>query len=359
MPELRKDPITRRWVIIATERAARPTDFIHKDEDGSDRDRCPFCEGREDRTPPEIFTIGRNGSSPNTSGWRVRVVPNKFPALRIEGDTRRAHLGMFTRMDGVGAHEVIVETPDHDTHLAHLPQAQVADVIRAYLERYQDLDRDERFEYLLLFRNHGRSAGASLSHPHSQLIALPMVPKQLAEELDAAERYFVKHGSCIYCDLITQERSEGHRVVYENEEFLTLAPYAARFPFETWILPKRHLATFGGLADASIPALADALKTSLLKLAQCVNNPPYNFIVHTAPYEFPRSPAYHWHIEIMPRLTQMAGFEWGSGFHINPVAPEESARYLRETVITPLEEAALVSSGISDLTPSHQTRLPV
>jgi len=334
LPELRKDPITRRWVIIATERAARPTDFIGKfSDDMADRDRCPFCEGREAQTPPEIFSVRRDGSPADGPGWRVRVVSNKFPALRIEGNTARSGLGMFTRMDGVGAHEVIVETPEHDTHLALLPEEQIADVIRAYHQRYEDLDRDERFEYLLLFRNHGRAAGASLSHPHSQLIALPMIPKRTSEEIDAAERYFVKRGSCVYCDLIAQEFAGGERVVYENERFVAISPFAARFPFETWILPKAHMASFGGISAADVPAMANVLKTTLLKLALCVDNPPYNFIVHTAPYEFPRSPAYHWHLEIMPQLTRTAGFEWGSGFHINPVAPEDAARYLRTTEV--------------------------
>ncbi|MBI3975483.1 MAG: galactose-1-phosphate uridylyltransferase, partial [Armatimonadetes bacterium] len=301
MPELRKDPITRRWVIIATERAARPTDFITTvDDDRSDPARCPFCEGREAQTPPELFAVRRDGSAANGPGWRVRVVSNKYPALRIEGDTTRTKVGIFTRMDGVGAHEVILETPDHDTHLALMSQEEIADVIRAYYHRYEDLDRDERFEYLLLFRNHGRVAGASLSHPHSQLIALPMVPKRISEEMESAERYFVKEGSCIYCDLIAQERASGERIVYENERFLAVAPYAARFPFETWILPKAHLASFGGIGPEDVAPMANALKTVLLKLALCVQNPPYNLIVHTAPYAYPRSPAYHWHREIMP-----------------------------------------------------------
>ncbi len=334
MPELRKDPITRRWVIIATERATRPTDFVTShEEDRTDPERCPFCEGREEQTPPEIFSVRRDGTTPNGPGWRVRVVSNKYPALRIEGDTARDREGMFTRMDGVGAHEVIVETPEHDTHLALLPEEQVADVIRAYYQRYEDLDRDERFEYLLLFRNHGRVAGASLSHPHSQLIALPMVPKRTSEEMDAAELYFVKQGVCVYCDMIKQELASRERVVFENQRFIAVAPFAGRFPFETWILPKAHMASFGSISAEDVLAMANALKTTLLKLALCLDNPPYNYIVHTAPYEFPRSPAYHWHLEIMPQLTRTAGFEWGSGFHINPVAPEDAARYLREAEV--------------------------
>ena len=321
-------------MIIATERAARPTDFIGKfGEEVADRDRCPFCEGREAQTPPEIFSVRGDGSQANAPGWRVRVVSNKYPALRIEGDTARSGVGMFTRMDGVGAHEVIVETPEHDTHLALLPEDHIADVIRAYYQRYEDLDRDERFEYLLLFRNHGRVAGASLSHPHSQLIALPMVPKRTSEEMDAAEHYFARQGTCVYCDLIAQELAGRERLVYENECFIAVAPFAARFPFETWILPKVHMASFGSISAEDVPAMAHVLKTTLLKLALCLGNPPYNYIVHSAPYGSPSSPAYHWHVEIMPQLTRVAGFEWGSGFHINSVAPEEAARYLRETEV--------------------------
>ncbi|MGH2400106.1 MAG: galactose-1-phosphate uridylyltransferase, partial [bacterium] len=291
---------------------------------------CPFCEGHETQTPPEIFAFRRPGTAPNTPGWRVRVVSNKFPALRIEGDTDRTSVGIFSRMDGVGAHEVIVETPEHHSHLGLLPVDQLADVIRAYLNRYRDLKNDTRFEYALLFRNHGRTAGASLSHPHSQLIALPVVPKRAREELEAAERYFGKQGQCIYCAMLTQEEDARERVVWQNEHFIVLEPYASRFPFETWILPKVHQSDFGSLTpDLEMP-LARSLRETLYRLNTCLNNPPYNFIVHTSPYRDGSSHSYHWHIEIIPRLTQVAGFEWGSGFYINTVPPEDAARYLRE-----------------------------
>ena len=330
MPELRKDPISRRWVIISTERAARPTDFKHEAIAVNDVERCPFCEGREAQTPPEIFAIRRDGTAPNGPGWRVRVVSNKFPALRIEGHTERSREGIYTRMDGVGAHEVIIETVEHHTHLGLLPVDHVADVIRAYLQRYRDLRNDPRFAYALLFRNHGRTAGASLSHPHSQLIALPVVPNRAAQEIDAAVRYFGKQGVCIYCAMLAQERQSGERVVWENEHFIALEPYASRFPFETWILPKVHQADFGALpAEWEVP-LARALRETLYRLHTCLNNPPYNFIIHTLPYREEPDHAYHWHLEIIPRLTQVAGFEWGSGFYINTVAPESGARYLRE-----------------------------
>lgn len=332
MPELRTDPISGRWVIIATERAARPTDFTAPQVEVNDLDRCPFCPGRESMTPPEIFVIRDLATAANAPGWRVRVVSNKFPALRIEGDTARSSVGLYTRMDGVGAHEVIVETLDHHTHLGLLPADRVAEVVWAYLQRYRDLDNDPRFEYALLFRNHGRTAGASLSHPHSQLIALPVIPKRAAEELEAAERYFGRNGVCIFCHILLQELSSRERIVFENDRFVALQPYAARFPFETWVLPKEHKASFGNLTEPEVKSFADALRTTLFALHTCVNNPPYNFIVHTAPYHHHAGHSYHWHLEIMPRLTQVAGFEWGSGFYINPVVPEAAAQYLREAV---------------------------
>lgn len=334
MPELRKDPMSRRWVIIATERAARPTDFRQEDPEPSDLDKCPFCEGREEKTPPEIFAFRAPGTAPNSPGWRVRVVSNKFPALRIEGQTERTKVGIFTRMDGVGAHEVIVETTNHHTHLGLLPPEHIADVVRAYLQRYRDLRGDTRFEYVLLFRNHRRRAGASLSHPHSQLIALPIVPKRASEEVEAAELFFGQEGACIYCTMLAQEVDAKHRLIFENEKFTVLAPYASRHPFETWILPKQHQADFGDLEPASELSFAQALGETLRRLDSCLHNPPYNFIIHTLPYKHETRHAYHWHVEIIPSLTHVAGFEWGSGFYINPVIPEEAARFLREATTT-------------------------
>lgn len=325
--------MSRRWVIVASERAARPTDFKHEQITLNDAATCPFCEGREDRTPPELFAVRAPGTAPNTPGWRVRVVSNKFPALRIEGETKQTEVGIFARMDGVGAHEVIIETTEHDTHLGLLPIEQVADVIRAYHERYVDLGRDHRFEYGLLFRNHGRSAGASLSHPHSQLIALPIVPKQAAEEVDAAESHFGRRGECIYCAMLAQEHTAAERIVFENAEFTVLEAYAARTPFETWVIPRGHQADFADLGPQMFVPLAQALHEALFRLHACLNNPPYNFMIHSLPYRSQLHHAYHWHIEITPQLTHVAGFEWGSGFYINPVIPEHAARYLREVQV--------------------------
>jgi UDPglucose--hexose-1-phosphate uridylyltransferase len=333
VPELRKDAITRRWVIIATERAARPTDFPAPPPEPDTSETCPFCEGRESQTPPEIAAIRRPGTAPNAPGWQIRVVPNKYPALRIEGSTALVTDGMFEGMGGVGAHEVIVETPDHGRHPAQMNPEELAAVLWMYRERYRDLDRDERFKYLLLFRNHGRPAGASLSHPHSQLIALPIVPKRATEELEGAQHYFAREGRCVYCDVLRQEQAQATRLVCQNEEFVAFVPYAAWCPFELWILPRHHLASFGDLGDGHLLPLAGALHQVLGRLYTCLDNPPYNYIIHTAPYDSKVAHFYHWHMEVIPRLSQVAGFEWGSGFYINTVPPEDAARYLREVAV--------------------------
>jgi UDPglucose--hexose-1-phosphate uridylyltransferase len=234
-------------VIISTDRAKRPTDFVRepvKIKGGF----CPFCYGNESKTPPEIlaFRPSTNGNPPqkDSPGWTVRVVPNKFPALGIEGSLNKQAEGMFDKMNGIGAHEVIIETPDHNATLASLPPKRIEDVLWAERDRILDLKKDRRFKYILLFKNHGEAAGASLEHAHSQLIALPILPIYVVEELEGAKQYYIYKERCVFCDAIRQETESGIRVVAENEDFLTLAPYAPRFPFETWILPKRHESAF-------------------------------------------------------------------------------------------------------------------
>ncbi len=344
MPELRKDPVTRRWVIIATERAARPSDFPKPAPEPDTSATCPFCEGREEQTPPEIVAIRRPGAEANAPGWQVRVVPNKYPALRIEGSPTITVDGLFETMGGVGAHEVIIETPTHASHPGVMPPGQLASVLWMYRERYRDLDRDDRFKYLLLFRNHGRTAGASLAHPHSQLIALPIVPKRAVEELEGAREYFAREGRCVYCDVLRQEQAEQTRVVWQNDEFVAFVPYAAWSPFEQWIVPRHHVASFGEITDNQFLPLAEVLHQALGKLHACLGNPPYNYIIHTAPYENNVGHFYHWHIEVIPRLSHVAGFEWGSGFYINTVPPEDAARYLRE-VSQPVSAAQEAPAG--------------
>ncbi|HKW96552.1 MAG TPA: galactose-1-phosphate uridylyltransferase [Bryobacteraceae bacterium] len=330
MPELRKDPITGRWVIISTDRARRPSDFTREPVVISGPTRfCPFCAGNEQKTPPEVLAYRMNGSS-NQKGWTLRVVPNKFPVLGIEGELNREGEGLFDKMTGIGAHEVIIETPEHSSTLAQMTDKQVEDVLWAFRERMLDLKRDHRLRYILLFKNHGEAAGASLEHTHSQLIALPVVPRAAKEELEGARQYYDFKERCVYCDIARQEAAAGLRLVTETDRFVSIEPYAARFPFETWIIPKQHESHFEDTSAPVIQNLAWVLRSTLRKLDKTLEKPAYNFVIHTAPVQEPALSHYHWHIEIMPRLTKVAGFEWGSGFYINPTPPEESAQFLRE-----------------------------
>jgi UDPglucose--hexose-1-phosphate uridylyltransferase len=330
LPELRKDPITGRWVIISTDRAKRPTDFIRESVEIKGNGFCPFCYGNESKTPPEILAYGRDGSGRDTPGWKVRVVPNKFPALGIEGELDRAGEGLFDRMNGIGAHEVIIETPDHRSTLATLEEKAIEDVFWAYRDRMLDLKNDKRFRYILIFKNHGEAAGASLEHTHSQLIALPIVPKRVREEVDNCKRYFTEKERCIFCDMIRQEIEEAARVISENEHFVAIAPYAPRFPFETWVLPRAHGSAFENNQSPVYASLARMMRELLRRMDATLANPAYNYMIHTSPIGEEVNDHYHWHIEVIPKLTKVAGFEWGSGFYINPTPPEESAKFLRD-----------------------------
>ncbi len=330
MPELRKDPIIDRWVIISTERGKRPVFFI-EEEPPSKTAMCPLCPGNESMTPPEVYAIRSNGAPPNSGDWTLRVVPNKFPALRIEGSLDKEGLGLYDKMNGVGAHEVIIETPNRTEALSDMPVERIQNVFIAYRERILDLSRDRRFKYIMVFKNHGSVAGASLDHSHSQLIALPIVPRRVVEELNGGLSYYKFKDRCIFCDIIAQEKENNVRVVFENDLFIVLSPYAARFPFETWILPKKHEAIFADHDRAdNYRSLAETLSTILKKYVKVLNSPPYNYVIHTAPSGNTDVPHYHWHIELIPRLTKMAGFEWGTGFYINPTPPEEATDYLKE-----------------------------
>ena len=332
MPELRKDPVVGRWVIIATERGKRPTDFTNEPAVPSGG-FCPFCAGNEDKTPPEIMSYREPGSQPDKPGWRLRVVANKFPALQIEGTLDKRGVGIYDRMNGVGAHEVIIETPEHHLNITELSAQTVQDVLWAYRERLIDLKKDKRFIYGMIFKNVGKIAGASLEHTHSQIIVLPTVPRTVNDEMRGAKAFYDYRGRCIFCDMVTQELESGDRIVLEGEEFVAFEPYAARVPLETWILPKRHNSHYEDIARYSVGELAYTLKTALQKIDRALNGPAYNYIVHTAPFDQTHMDHYHWHIEIIPRLTKVAGFEWGTGFYINPVPPESAAEFLRNTKV--------------------------
>jgi UDPglucose--hexose-1-phosphate uridylyltransferase len=330
MPELRKDAVTGRWVIISTERRKRPSDFRLERPAVIGEQYCPFCTGREQMTPPEVLAFRHNGSSPNGPGWDLRVVPNKFPALQVEGTLDRQGEGLFDRMNGIGAHEVIIENSDHAKPLAAMSEAEIERVLWAFRERIADLKRDIRFRYILVFKNHGAAAGATLEHSHSQLIALPIIPDFVREEIDGAKQHFAAKERCVFCDIIRQEVTAGQRVIHENPDVVAIAPYAPRFPFETWMLPRTHYARFEETPRQVYESLARMLKTVLLRMNKALESPDYNLIIHNSPFsEQQAHDFYHWHLELMPKLTRTAGFEWGTGFYINPTSPEEAAQVLR------------------------------
>ena len=329
MPELRKDPITGRWVIISTDRARRPSDFTRVTVEPTGARFCPFCPGHEDKTPPEVLSYHTDGLT-HGGRWSLRTVPNKFPALRVEGDLDRQGEGLYDRMNGIGAHEVVIETPDHMATLSTMDERQVAELLWAFRDRVLDLKKDKRLRYVMLFKNHGEAAGATLEHPHSQIIALPVVPKRVQEELDGARKYFEFKERCVDCDILRQDLKDSDRVILETDEFAAVAPFASRFPFETWLIPRRHESHFENIREAEVANLAWVLRNVLRKIDRVLEKPAFNMIVHSAPVQESTSEHYHWHIEIIPKLTRVAGFEWGTGFYINPTPPEEAARFMRE-----------------------------
>lgn len=343
MPDLRKDPIVGRWVIIATDRAKRPHDYQRPPAPQVVGGFCPFCPGNESHTPPEILAFREPGTAANQTGWRVRVIPNKFPALQIEGDLEKRGDGIFDLMNGVGAHEVIIESPAHESSMARLPVDAIREVLWMYRDRLSDLQRDKRFVHGLVFKNSGAAAGASLEHCHSQLIVVPIVPITIAEELRGSLEFYKYRDRCIFCDMLRQEVDQRERVVLETDEFVAFCPFASRFPFETWIVPKRHSSHFETTSRESLAAMAVVLQGVLRKLERALDNPPYNYMLHTAPFGSADLPHYHWHLEIIPRVTGIAGFEWGSGFYINSVLPEQAGAILRETEVE--LGAALPSRG--------------
>lgn len=339
MSELRWDLLKSSWAIVTTERGRPPRDYTLERE-RVNMTACPFCYGREEKTPGEIFAIRPEGSPANTPGWKVRVMPNKYPALRIEGELHKRSFGLYDVMNGIGAHEVIVENPDHERSMAQLSPAEIQDVLRAYRTRLLDLRKDPRFRYILVFKNHGVEAGAAIPHSYSQLIAVPLTPPVAAAELNVCREYFVRKERCLMCDILSQEEADASRLIRRDEDFLVFAPYASSFPFEIRIVPRRHSHDFCLTSDQGLARLAETLRDTLQRLHVLLHDPPYNFILHNAPPMHLRlgKPGYwgslpydfHWHIELVPRLTKIAGFEWGTGFHVNPTPPEEAARYLRD-----------------------------
>lgn len=330
MPELRREPIVGRWVVIKDDPEVLPEDFEREDHTPRKQSTCPFCDGKEHLTPPEIEAVRPSESKPNASGWKVRTVPNKFPALKPEGALEKLGVGIYDMTTGIGAHEVVIETPDHNKQLVDVSQEDMTSVIETYIHRAQILSKDKRFKYICIFKNFGESAGTSMEHSHSQIIALPMVPKFVGEELEGARNYYRYRGRCIFCDIIHQEHQDKERIVTENLDFMAFCPFAPRYAFETWIIPKRHSANFILMNGSEKKELARMLKDILNRIKTVLFNPSYNFFIHVAPNDYDAPESYHWHIEIIPKLTRSVGFEWGTGLHIVPTPPRVAARYLRQ-----------------------------
>lgn len=334
MPHLRFDQTTSDWVVFAPLRKLRPG---HKAAERSPRTEpesttsanCPFCPGNEDLTPQEIYAV-RHGTKSGTSDWQVRVVPNKFPALMIEDSLQRVDEGqLFHQMGGCGAHEVVIESPDHATGLGQQPVEQIELVLQTVQERFRDLMRDRRFQSVVIFKNHGVAAGTSLRHPHWQIIATPVVPRMLRLKFIEATEYFDRTGECMYCVMVADELEAETRIVTHNDDFVAFVPYAAHVPFETWIVPRIQQASFDAVTRPQLHSLAGILKTVLLKHYTGLDDPDYNLTIDMAARGDEKKEYFMWHIRIIPRLSTPAGFELGSGMSINTVLPEDAASFLR------------------------------
>jgi len=326
MPELRFNIITREWVVIATERAKRPDQFKRKDEKKPlpvHDANCPFCPGNEAMTPPSTYAV------PDEAHWQVRVTPNKFAALDFKGERKRVVQGIRRTVTGVGIHEVIVETPAHNQSTALLKDQEVELIIQTYLNRFRVASSDARIDQVMIFKNHGEAAGTSLEHPHSQIIATPVITSQLRLRLSHALEHFDEYGECIFCRVLSQEVEEGTRVVLESEHFVAYVQFATFTPFSFLIMPRRHMACFAEMNDAEAADLARILRRSLAKLHHGLADPDFNYVVRTAPVEYGGVKYYHWYVSVIPRLTKMAGFELGSGMFINVSLPENDAAFLR------------------------------
>ncbi|MDP3879142.1 MAG: galactose-1-phosphate uridylyltransferase [Dehalococcoidales bacterium] len=339
MSELRQDPTTREWVIIAPERGKRPQQAprVKHAEDLPGWDAaCPFCLGNESQTPDEVFRVP---SPEGDSSWAVRVVPNRFPTLVAEADMERTEEGHFARkMGGFGVHEVIIESPHHNELMALMTYEQVERVLSAYQQRYNALKENHHLKFITIFKNHGWASGTSLIHPHSQLVATPIITPYYHRRYDVAHDYLVDMGGCLYCEMLAEELKGGKRIVAETDQFVIFHPYASRASWESWIVPKEHCASFGLVPHSRLAELSTVLKDTLFCMYSELDNPAFNLMVDTSTTVDEDDPYYHWHIRIVPRLTTIAGFEIGSGIYISPALPEETARLMRQCCIAYLKE---------------------
>lgn len=334
MSEIRQNIITRDWVIMATERAKRPHEFASKQNLVNalpeHKDNCPFCTGNEHMTGSEHLRIPGD-SQPDH--WQVRVVPNKFPALAPEGERVRRNEGMQVNLSGVGFHDVVIDHPNHNARMPFLPVADIQKILLSYKIRYQQISLDKRIETIVIFKNYGSAAGSSLEHPHSQIAATPVVPYQFRSRIQEVLRYFDEHGDCIFCRTILDEVANQSRIISENASFIAFIPYAALTPFHTWIFPREHSSSFDNISNTELEDLAAVLKDVLARMYYGLGDPHYNYTIRSSPLADRSTKYYHWYLSIIPRISQKAGFELGSGMYINSALPEESAEFLRNIKI--------------------------
>lgn len=329
MPELRQDVVTGNWTVVATERAMRPSDLSEvKPVEISGPEDCPFCPGNERMTPPELYALRPDGTPCDGPGWRMRVIPNKFPAFKHCEVVADSNV-LFSRNPAEGTHEVIIHSPAHELRLADMPDEDVALLIELYRERYLINAADCDVNYVHIILNYGAEAGASLEHPHTQLFGIPLLPPYQKLELEGSSGYMDRTGSCVFCDLIAGEIEGEQRVVALNDKFVAITPFASRFPFEIWIIPRLHQPSFGLISDAQIKSFAEMLRDILGKLDRKFANPPLNYYIHSAPCDGQEYGCYHWHLECFPRVATPGGFEWGTEMMINVVTPEHAAEFLR------------------------------
>lgn len=329
MGELRQDIVTGLWVVVATERAMRPTSFTSAcvvalpDES----DKCPFCPGHEIMTPLEVLAVRPSDSEPNTPGWQVRVFPNKFPAFQM-GEEPPPSEPLFPRRPAEGSHEVIIHSPSHSASLATMPADEVELVMRVYRHRYSANAEDPDIRCVLIIVNQGREAGASLEHSHSQLFGLPLVPPLLQQELAGASWFHSRHDECVFCRIIREELTLSRRVIAKNHAFVAIAPFASKLPFEVWILPREHEESYERITEAELGEFAHILAEVLGTYNARFGSPPYNYYIHSAPTDGAEYPYYHWHLEMIPKLTTPGGFELGTSMMINITTPEHAADFL-------------------------------
>ncbi len=331
MSELRRDPLLRRWVIIAPERRVDLITRPRSHPPVAQETPCPFCPGNEHLNPQEIYVDRVQRSEQNPGGWAIRITPDRKPLLRIEGPLERRGIGMFDLMSATGAHELVTDTPDHEAHWADFDLAQMERLLRSYLVRYRDLRNDRRFRHAVIMKNYG-APWSRYPHQHSHIVAMPFVPRRIDDEFIGAREYYELKERCVLCDALHEEEKRRERIVADNDEFVALVPFASGFPFEIWVLPRRHMHDFGALESRDLPKLAVIFQEMMSKLRTTLQDPHFSLALHSGPLNGERTEEFHWHWELIPHLSGEIGMEWATGVYFNPVAPEDAAACLREGV---------------------------